>query len=153
MSVRNIQLISSLSQLRGEFPKGVDIGVVVSTGDLAIVDPNTGAARVVVPGSGTTLLAADGAITIKEGIIRITKGSAAAITLAAPTAAQEGTRMTITSGSAFAHVITATGLLEDGVTGGAKNTATFAAFVGATCTLIAQNLKWHTESLKAVTVA
>jgi hypothetical protein len=67
--------------------------------------------------------------------VALTKGSAAAITLAAPTAAQAGTQITIIAGSAYAHVVTATGLLNDGVTGGAKNTATFAAFVGASLTL------------------
>jgi len=97
--------------------------------------------------------ATDGAIAIASGIATLSKGSAGAYTLAAPTAAQEGTRLTITSRSAFAHVVTATDLIEDGVTGGAKDTATFAAFVGASMELIAINLKWHTVSLKAVTVA
>lgn len=101
----------------------------------------------------TTTISGDGAITISPGTVKLTKGSAAAITLAAPTAAQEGTTIVVTAGSAFAHVITATGLLEDGVTGGAKNTATFGAFVGATITLAAINLKWHVVSKNVVTVA
>lgn len=100
-----------------------------------------------------TAFATDGAVTPTVGTATLTKGSAGAYTLAAPTAAQDGMLLIITSRSAFAHVVTATGLLEDGVTGGAKNTATFAAFVGASCMLQAINLKWHTISLKAVTVA
>lgn len=95
----------------------------------------------------------DGAITIQNSTVLLTKGSAAAITLAAPTAAQAGTRIEIISGSAFAHVVTATGLLDNGVTGGSKNTATFAAFAGASITLIAAGLKWTVLSSNVVTVA
>jgi hypothetical protein len=96
--------------------------------------------------------AVDGAISIAAQITRLTKGSAAAMTLAAPTAAQEGTVLMITAGSAFAHVVTATSLIQDGVTGGAKTTMTFAAFVGATITLIALNLQWYVVSKNAVAV-
>lgn len=99
-----------------------------------------------------TTITGDGAITIASGIVVLTKGSPAAITLAASTAI--GTRITIVAGSAFAHVVTATGLLDDGITGGSKNTATFAAFVGAAITLIvAQTGKWAVESKNVVTVA
>lgn len=93
------------------------------------------------------------AVPITSGVVLMTKASASAFTLAAPTAAQNGTRITITSGSAYAHVITATGLIHDGVTGGAKNTATFGAFIGATIVLIAYNGKWHVESKNVVTIA
>jgi hypothetical protein len=99
-----------------------------------------------------TTIAGDGAITIATGIVVLTKGSAAAITLAASTAV--GTRITIVAGSAWAHVVTATGLLDDGITGGSKNTATFGAFVGSAITLIvAQTGKWAVESKNVVTVA
>jgi len=100
-----------------------------------------------------TVISADGAIPVAEGKYVLTKGSAGAQTLAAPTAAQQGTRVTVVAGSAFAHVITATGLLDDGVTGGSKNTATFGAFVGSSITLIAYNLKWVVESKNVVTIA
>lgn len=98
-------------------------------------------------------LAVDGAIPIANSIVTLTKGSAAAMTLAAPTAAQAGTRIVIRAGTAFAHVVTATGLLEDGVTGGAKNTATFGAFVGSSIELIAIGLKWTVLGKNVVTVA
>jgi hypothetical protein len=97
--------------------------------------------------------AADGAISTTDDMAKLTKSSAGAYTLAAPTAAMEGHRITIFSGSAFAHVLTATNLLDDGVTGGAKDTATFAAFVGASITLIAADLKWIVEAKNVVTVA
>jgi hypothetical protein len=100
-----------------------------------------------------TLYPADGAITIATGIAKLTKGSIAAMTLAAPTVAQEGTELTITSASAFAHVVTATGAIQNGVTGGAKTTITFAAFIGASITLLAvTNVAgtaafWHVKGL------
>ena len=99
------------------------------------------------------VITGDGAITIANSTVVLTKGSAAAITLAAPTAAQAGTTIQIIAGSAFAHVVTATGLIDDGVTGGGKNTATFAAFVGAAITLYAYNLHWVVLSKNVVTVA
>ena len=100
-----------------------------------------------------TIYDADGAIAVAAGTVVLTKGSAAAMTLAAPTAAQAGTRLRILNGTAFAHVITATNLLDDGVTGGAKDTATFGAFVGAAIELEAYNLKWIVVSKNVVTIA
>lgn len=101
----------------------------------------------------TTDYATDGAIAVASGTAKLTKGSAGAYTLAAPTADQEGTRLVITSGSAYAHVVTSTDKIEDGVTGGAKDTMTFGAFVGATIELLAVNLKWHVVNKNVVTVA
>ena len=89
-----------------------------------------------------TAEAADGAITISAGTVIFTKAGVNAMTLAAPSAGQAGTRMTFVAGTANAHTITATGLIDDGVTGGSKNVATFAAFVGASIVLEAYNSKW-----------
>lgn len=75
------------------------------------------------------------------------------MTLAAPTAAQAGHEITIVAGSAFAHVITATDLIDDGVIGGAKDKITLGAFVGASATLVAYNLKWVVKSLNVAVVA
>ena len=101
-----------------------------------------------------TVYASDGAITFANpyNIAELTKGSAGAYTLAAPTAAQEGYRLLVLGQSAFAHVITATNLIDDGVTGGAKDTATFGAFVGTSLDLIAINLKWHVVGKNVVTI-
>ena len=94
---------------------------------------------------------ADGAIAPVAGIAVLTKGSAGAYTLAAPTV--EGDRLCITSASAFAHVVTATDLVHDGVTGGAKDTMTFAAFAGASIDLVGYDGKWHVVAKNVVTVA
>ena len=93
------------------------------------------------------------AVPIASGVVAMTKGSASAFTLAAPTSAQNGTRITFVSTTAYQHVITATGLIHDGVTGGAKNTATCGAYIGSSITLLAYEGKWYVESKNVVTVA
>ncbi len=76
----------------------------------------TGGGVDVVGITGTSLLryvcqtvSADGAIPIKTGVAAITKDSAAALTIAAPTTAQDGTVISIVSSTAYAHVVTFTG--------------------------------------------
>lgn len=129
--------------------EGVALEAATADGDVIEVVPvNSPVPNVV------TLAAASGAITVAPGVVVITKtGSLAALTLAAPTAAQNGLILRVTSATAFAHTVTATSLIDDGVTGGSKTTATFAAFAGASMELMAYEGKWHTLSLKAVTVA
>jgi len=132
---------------------GVATAVAANPSSTGVVRLNPAMPASVAAKAPITTISGDGAITIASGVVALTKGSAAAITLAAPTAAQAGTQITVIAGSAWAHVITATGLLDDGVTGGSKNTATFAAFVGSAITLLAYNLKWVVVSKNLVTVA
>lgn len=82
---------------------------------------------------------ANGAIGIRDGVHALAKGSAAAMTLAPPTAADEGIRLIITARTAFAHTVT----LTEGLGGKGANfdVMTFAA-VGDTISLIADNLHW-----------
>jgi hypothetical protein len=140
------------SVILGPFTADRSYAVVTDSGSAlaaVISRPDQNATQLVV-----TEMAADGAIAIAPGLVVFTKSaSAIAATLAAPTAEQAGMIMRFTGGTAKAHVITATGLLQDGVTGGGKDAATFAAFIGASLTLIAYNLKWHVLALNAVTVA
>lgn len=82
----------------------------------------------------------------------ITKATAAAIVLVAPSKAQDGLELTFTSLTAAAHVITATTLLADAVSGSPHTTATFAAFIGATLTLQAQNGVYNVVSSTGVTI-
>jgi hypothetical protein len=129
--------------------EGIAKEAATADGDIIEVQPINA-----VNANPITLASANGAIAIVPGTVVITKtGSLAAMTLAAPTAAQNGTILRITSSTAFAHTVTATGLFDDGVTGGSKTTATFAAFAGASMEVMAYEGKWHTISLKAVTVA
>lgn len=95
----------------------------------------------------------DGAIAVpnKNTTIYLTKGSAGAYTLAAPTFAQNGVRLTITSQTAFAHVITATALVADGASGSPEDIITLAAFKGAGCILVADNGLWDVVAGAAAT--
>lgn len=101
-----------------------------------------------------TTYTANGVITKRAGTHLLSKTvSAGAFTLAAPTAAEEGMFLVFINGTAFAHVITATDLLDDGITGGAKDTATMAAFVGASLVLRATSLKWVAVGKTQATIA
>jgi hypothetical protein len=96
----------------------------------------------------------EGAITLGHKIVVLTHADAGAYTLAAPTAdTHDGMVMTFTAGTAAAHVITATDLIHDGVTGGAKDTATFAAYLGASLTLVAYQGYWYVLSKNLCTIA
>lgn len=89
--------------------------------------------------SDVALYAANGAIAINDGVAAITKGSAAAMTLAAPAAGDEGTVLTIVGRTAFAHTVTITEGI--GGKGASFDVITFAA-VGDSITLLADNLHW-----------
>ena len=71
----------------------------------------------------------------------INAGSAAALTLGAPTAGTEdGLCIQILSSTNYAHTLTATGLLQTG--SASVNEATFGAYAGAGLTLMAFNGYW-----------
>lgn len=81
---------------------------------------------------------ADGAITIRPGIHRITGSGILAMTLALPSAAQAGIHMYFVAGSAHAHTVTTTGFI--GVDTG--NTMTVGNTVGDIGHVVAVNQKW-----------
>lgn len=85
-----------------------------------------------------------------NGNFKVTAGSAQALTLAAPVAGTEDcNRISIRSTSAFAHTLTATGLLQTGTAN--VNVATFAAQAGAGLSLEAYNGKWIVDSSVGIT--
>jgi hypothetical protein len=93
------------------------------------------------------------AVPLKNTTVLLTKGSAlSSTTLAAPSKAQNGLKLTITSQTAYAHVITATTLLADAVSGSPHTTATYAAYIGASITLVADNGLWNIVAAVGVTV-
>ncbi len=77
----------------------------------------------------------------------------ATTTLAAPTPDSNGVVLTITSNTAAAHVITATSLVADGVSGSPHTTMTWAAFKGASIVLTVQNGLYNVTSAVGVTVS
>lgn len=98
-------------------------------------------------------LSANGAINPHQSASYvITKGSLAALTLAAPTVTvDDGVTILVTSNTAFAHTITATGLFQDG--GTTTDVATCAVHPGASLLLIAVQGKWNTLYLNAITMS
>lgn len=99
-----------------------------------------------------TLVTADGAITVTPSYLVITKGSAAALTIAAPTAVtHDGYVIDIYSETAFAHVVT------QGTVGfdlkGSSGTLTWAAAKGGHVRIVARNGQWQVHSVRGVTIA
>lgn len=94
----------------------------------------------------------DGAITIQNAYVVLSKGSAAAITLAAPTSGtHDGIVIEVISLTAFAHVITS------GVDGfnakGSSGTLTFGGAVGDSVRLRANGGHWYVVGKVNVTPA
>lgn len=113
-------------------------------GQAAQVDPN---AQTIVTAS------VDGAldIPVQNTLVLVQKAGVCAMTLAAPTAAQDGLEVTILSATANAHTVTYTAGFYGDTT--SSDVATFAAKVGASMTIKAQGGKWGIVSLANVTLA
>lgn len=89
-----------------------------------------------------TVASGDGAIAVAPGTTVITKGSAAALTLAAPTATDhDGYVINVVSTTAFAHVIT---FASGKINGGSNITITFGNVAGSGVSLIAYQGVWYT---------
>lgn len=114
-----------------------------SNGGNVQIEPTPGAdVKIVLSGGGkldlsgggflpaVQLITGDGAITVPsngESWVILSKGSAAAITIPVPTAAQNGTRIHVMTSSAYAHVITqaTVGFNAKGSSGTATAATTF----------------------------
>jgi hypothetical protein len=82
----------------------------------------------------------DGAITIQDGVVLLTKGTPAAITLAAPTTGtHDGIRIDILAGTAQAHVVTVTGMAG----GSGMDVGTFGGAISDSTSLIAATGGWY----------
>jgi hypothetical protein len=146
--------------------------ITVDTGDLRVTTAGTNSASAVTVGGTQTLtnktltapvataavitpavttISGDGAITIASGIVRLTKGSAAAITLAAPSS-NDGVCITIMSTTDFQHVVTVTGGMWDG-TATTNTTVTFPAVAGGAVTLMASGTDWYVLNNQGTTIA
>lgn len=85
---------------------------------------------------------ANGAITIKDGIVIITKGTACLLTLAAPTAGtDDGKVLLIDSTTAAAHTVTIANGLRGG--GASVDVGTFGGAIGDGIVLYAYNGAWY----------
>jgi hypothetical protein len=91
----------------------------------------------------TEVASADGAISLTSGgQVYITKGSAAALTLAVPTV-QNGARLAIIATTAHAHTVTVSGGLRGAGTG--ADVGTFGGAIGDGVVLVSYNGTWHVE--------
>lgn len=111
------------------------------------------------PGQGEAAIetySVSGAIAIptQDTFIVIDKAGVAAMTLAAPGKDQDGLKLTITSTTAQAHVITATSLIADGASGSPHTTITFTTgYKGQGVTLMALQGLWQLISNVATTIS
>lgn len=104
---------------------------------------------------GEQIAAANGAITIKEGNVWLTKAGVAAMTLALPIAGQpsaggdDGRELTILDTTGNAHTVTtpASGI------NGADHIATFGGTAGQVATLVAYNGSWWVTLKSGVTLS
>lgn len=94
---------------------------------------------------------ADGAISIKSGTVIVTKGTAAALTLADPASSDTGKELHIVSTTAAAHTVTIAGGLNGA--GASADVGTFGAAAGNYVRLVAYNAKWYLQALLNVTFA
>ena len=76
----------------------------------------------------------------------LTKVTAGAYTLGAPSLAIDGFQLLLSSKTAAAHVVTAPALFQTGVAGGPFTTLTFPAQAGAAVTLVAASGLWSVVS-------
>lgn len=99
------------------------------------------------------VVSADGAITIKDGVVVITKGSAAAVTLADPTATtDDGKILTVISATAYAHTLS--NAAGSGFNGGGSGSdvGTFGGAKGDGIVLMAYQGDWYVVSKTNVTL-
>lgn len=97
------------------------------------------------------VLAADGAITIRDGLVILSKGSAGAYTITAPTVAEDGKQLVIVTTTAQAHVITSATVGFNAK--GSSGTATYTAAIGNSVTLDAYNGNWYASVKTGVALA
>jgi hypothetical protein len=96
------------------------------------------------------VVSADGAITIADGVVFITKATAAAITIADPPAGMDGAVLTIVSKTAAAHTVTYTAGFGGGTT--SRDVATFGGAISDGMVIVAHDGVWYVSSTRNVTL-
>lgn len=132
-------LADVVTGLAGDWPNS-------PAGEAVAVPPTPGRLTL---GVNTTLTAAD--YPPGDTTYVLTKATAAAITLQAPSKAQNGLRLTFRSATAVAHTVTYFAGFYGGTT--ASDIATFAATAGASMTIEANGGTWGVIALAGVTIA
>jgi hypothetical protein len=99
----------------------------------------------------TQVLSGDGAITIAHGVVYITKGTAAAITIDTPPTGMNGATLKIVSTTAAAHTVTHTPGFGGGTT--ARDVATWGGAISDGMEITAYNGVWYVANTRNVTIA
>lgn len=157
VSGTQITLRSRGDQGTAAVPHNAGAPVVFSdgtAGDLADLPPaKTSAAFPGAVYDDEVAYSVSGAISVprKNTLAILTKAGVAAMTLAAPSKADNGVVLTILSQTANAHTVTYTAGFYGDTT--SSDVATFAAKAGASMTLVAYNGAWGVQALANVTLA
>lgn len=102
----------------------------------------------------SAVASADGAISVKDGVVYVTKASAAALTLADPASVtDDGKKLSIISTTAAAHTVSNAAGSGFNAGGAASDVGTFGAAKGNNLILRAYGGKWLVESSVGVTLA
>lgn len=128
----------------------VGFGLINKNGVLGAYIGNAGG---LVTRRNTVAAAADGAIAPVDGAVFITKGTAAALTLASPVSGtDDGVRIEIVSTTAAAHTVTCTAGFGGGTT--ARDVATFGGAINDSMIIEAYQGLWYLVSApRNVTIA
>lgn len=128
---------------------------VVISGVLTLGSTNltaTGAELNILDRDTAQAMTADGAITIKNGVVTLNKAGVLAATLANPTATTDDyKRLTIIALQAQANTVTVTGGFGNG--GATKDVATFSGAVGDNLNLMAYQGYWYVIGQYGITLA
>ncbi len=157
------QPVANLVQVRGRGSEGTpaqahDIlaNVYIAGAPNDFQNPTWGSVSQVDPTNDYVIsIGQDATVTIplSNGSFNINKASACAIILPAPALISNAVTIVFTSNTAFAHTITATGLINDGTASSPHNLVTFAAQKGAAVTFAAENGLWNVLAQQNVTVS
>lgn len=136
-----------MAQVRGKYTAGGLQFNEGATTHLAITPSASGGVK-----NNVTVYAADGAIAIRSHTAVLTKATAAAMTLAAPTAgAHDGVVIDIISTTAQAHTVTYTAGFNGG--GTSTDVGTFGTAAGNGLRIVAYGGVWYTLNNVNVTLA
>jgi hypothetical protein len=155
-SANDVLTIEGAASQTGDFivlrtSAGTEKFSVEVDGDVVVAGTGTinGGVSIACNANGDTVsdYGANGAIAVADNVVKLSKATASAMTLAAPGTGNWPKFMTIYTSTAAAHVITVTGL-----SGG--NTLTFADAIGNSCSLKAVSATvWAVAGLNGVTVS
>lgn len=147
MRILNIDLTPVVSVSRG-----INGTAAAAHATLATVDIGTPDEFAQIPAPGQYTYGAAGALQVKPGVHVLKSGAASAMTLRAPTGAENGIELEVVAATAHAYTVTQTtpGFNNAGTSG---DVGTFGGAIGDNFRIRAINGQWHVMTATNVTVA